>query len=59
MTVRTAVIQPCVLRFTLLSHSERAGHPPRVVHDWSQPQETRTAPAGTVVAALPRATAPG
>jgi hypothetical protein len=40
MTVRTAVIQPCALRFTPLSHSERAGHPPRVVHDWSQRQET-------------------
>jgi len=59
MTVRTAVIQPCALRLTPLSHSERAGHPPRVVHDWSQPQETRTALASTVVAALPRATAPG
>ena len=59
MTVCTAVIQPCVLRFTLLSHSERAGHPPRVVHDWSQRQESHLAPAGTVAAALLRATAPG
>jgi hypothetical protein len=59
MTVRTVVIQPCALRLTPLSHSERASHPPRVVHDWSQRQEIHLALAGTVAAALPRATAPG
>jgi hypothetical protein len=59
LTVHTVVIQRCTLRLTPLSHSERAGYPPRLVHDWSQRQETRTAPAGTVAAALPRAAAPG
>jgi len=59
MTVRTAVIQLCALRLTPLSHSERAGHPPRVVHDWCQRQETHLARAGTVAAVLRRVAAPG
>jgi hypothetical protein len=62
MTVRTAVIQPCALRLTPLSHSERAGRPQRMVHDWSQPQETRAAalppPLGSMKLAVGPSKAP-
>jgi hypothetical protein len=59
MAVRTALLRPCALRLTPLSHSERASHPPRVVHDWSQRQEPHMALAGTVAAVLRRAAALG